>query len=105
MGEDESEEDGMTRRYRPHRRLIDAEARETIRRIPRQWNPALHGNGVMTPGTRIRWTDSSGHAHEGIVTEPPPVPEMTAGHVYVLETVTTEIPNWVRLDSCEAVDD
>jgi hypothetical protein len=33
MGEDESEEDGMTRRYRPHRRLIDAEARETIRRL------------------------------------------------------------------------
>lgn len=33
MGEDESEEDGMTRRYRPHRRLIDAEAQETIRRL------------------------------------------------------------------------
>jgi hypothetical protein len=58
----------------------------------------------MTPGTRIRWTDSSDHVHEGIVAEPPNVPEMTAGHLYVIETVTAEIPNWVRIAKAEAVE-
>ena len=59
----------------------------------------------MPPGTRIRWTDSSGHEHTGIVVEPPPVKEMTDGHVYVEETVTATVPYWILIEKAEAVDD
>ncbi len=50
--------------------------------------------GWLPVGTRIRWTDGAGRAHEGVLVPWPDRPKHAEG-VRVIETLITEIPHVV----------
>lgn len=49
-------------------------------------------------GTAVSWTDSNNKRHTDIVTEFPDPPPGMADRVYVVETVTVELPYWVPVE-------
>ncbi len=50
--------------------------------------------GWLPVGTRVRWTDGAGRAHEGVLVPWPDRPNHAEG-VRVIETLVTEIPHVV----------
>ena len=50
--------------------------------------------GWLPVGTRVRWTDGAGRAHEGVLVPWPDHPKHVEG-VRVIETIVTEIPHVV----------
>ena len=50
--------------------------------------------GWLPAGTRVRWTDGAGRAHEGVLVPWPDRPNHAEG-VRVIETIVTEIPHVV----------
>ena len=50
--------------------------------------------GWLPVGTRVRWTDGAGRAHEGVLVPWPDRPKRADG-VRVIETLVSEIPHVV----------